>query len=152
MSIRFEPLIGNFDNVDSTLVTQVYGLVFNDENKLLIVHNSKNRLWQLPGGKPEAGESYYETLCRELIEEANIILDNDSIVDGFYQNVYKNEELSCVQLRCCARPKIISVFVSDPDESITEIKWINIEEIDSYLPWGKALDCIFVLAKKYCNK
>ncbi len=149
MAVRFEPLIGSFENIDSRLVTQVYGLVFNEKNQILIVHNCKNKLWQLPGGKPEKGENYYQTLCRELVEEANIILDKSSIIDGFYQNVYKNDELSCIQLRCCARPKVINKFISDPDESITEIKWIDIVEIDSYLPWGKALDCIFVMWSKY---
>ncbi|MGL4759342.1 MAG: NUDIX hydrolase, partial [Patescibacteria group bacterium] len=140
---------GSFDKLDSKLVTQVYGLVFNKKSQMLIVLNGKNKLWQLPGGKPEAGETYYQTLCRELIEEANIILDEESIKDGFYQNVYKDNQLSCIQLRCCARPKKIKKFISDPDESIVEIKWINLDELDTYLPWGQALDCILIVWAKY---
>lgn len=152
MSVRFDPVIGSFKNINPKLVTQVYGLIFNKKNQMLIVFNGKNNLWQLPGGKPEGVETYYQTLKRELIEEANIILDDTTIEDGYYQNVFKNDELTNIQLRCCARPKIIKKFVSDPDESIIEIRWIELEELDHYLPWGKALDCIIIVWQRWKKK
>ena len=59
---------------DNLKVTQVYGIVFDKNNNVLLrVENDK---YKLTGGHPENDESYEETLKREYIEELNVELEN----------------------------------------------------------------------------
>lgn len=54
----------------------VYGVV-ERENQLLIVHKARGpykELFDLPGGRPEHGESVKQTLKREICEETGLII------------------------------------------------------------------------------
>lgn len=53
-------------------ITQVYGICFNENGEILIFRAVVGSKWQLPGGKPEVGETIEETLSRELLEEVDI--------------------------------------------------------------------------------
>lgn len=54
----------------------VVGILFNRDQQVLIAlrqaHQSKGGFWEFPGGKVEAGESAYQSLCREFQEEIGI--------------------------------------------------------------------------------
>lgn len=47
----------------------------NDVGEVLTVRKRGASLFQLPGGKPEAGESMLETVVRETAEEVGVELD-----------------------------------------------------------------------------
>jgi 8-oxo-dGTP diphosphatase len=49
----------------------VKGLAQNDEGKILVIRDSKNR-WELPGGGLEHGEDILECLKRECVEELGV--------------------------------------------------------------------------------
>lgn len=53
-------------------ITQVYGIVFNNKGEILICRETPDDKWQIPGGKPEEGESIEEALNRELEEEVGV--------------------------------------------------------------------------------
>jgi len=60
----------------------IYGIVFNNtKDKILLVKKTRGPytgLYDLPGGTPEANESYDETLEREFIEEVGAQIDRES--------------------------------------------------------------------------
>ncbi len=118
-------------------VSQVYGLITNQDNKILIVLHKRGD-WILPGGKIEKGETFIECLKRECIEEANITLVEDSIKEAFYQEYWANGIMESIHIRYAAKLDKDMGFVVDPDESIIENKWISIDDIGNYLKWGEA--------------
>jgi 8-oxo-dGTP pyrophosphatase MutT (NUDIX family) len=56
----------------------VKGVVFVDR-RVLLLRNERDE-WELPGGRPEAGETWPEALARELLEEANIGVDVGALI------------------------------------------------------------------------
>lgn len=56
-----------------------YALCIIRDNRLLVLEESDNELYLMPGGRPEAGESGEQTLRRELKEELGIDLDTGSL-------------------------------------------------------------------------
>jgi 8-oxo-dGTP pyrophosphatase MutT (NUDIX family) len=71
-SVRFQWVE---DQVPSgSVVTQVYGFCFAEGNRILVLRDGE--CFNLPGGKPEPGETYAQTLQREAEEEASAMLGN----------------------------------------------------------------------------
>lgn len=68
-------------------VTQVYGLVFTKDGRLLLrVEKKEDRIkYSLAGGKPELDEGREETLKREFLEEVNTTLQDGAFVVGYQQ-------------------------------------------------------------------
>jgi 8-oxo-dGTP pyrophosphatase MutT (NUDIX family) len=47
--------------------------------KVLIVRDPEDSDWQLPGGRTEEGENFYQTIARELVEELRLKLSQFKI-------------------------------------------------------------------------
>ncbi len=56
-----------------------YALCIIRDNKLLVLEESDQELYLMPGGTPEAQESMEQTLSRELKEELDVELDIKSL-------------------------------------------------------------------------
>lgn len=58
------------------MIDVVVGLVFNEQNQVLVArrqkHQSSAGKLEFPGGKVDQGEPYYDALCREFDEEVAI--------------------------------------------------------------------------------
>lgn len=62
-------VIGN----DLLLLAGTSVLLFNNENKLLLVHRADTNDWGVPGGYIEIGETFEEAAKREVAEETGLI-------------------------------------------------------------------------------
>ncbi len=141
-----------FENVDFSNIgniKQAYGILFNREGKLLIINTVGN--WQLPGGKPENGETWEETAIRESIEEADVEIE-DVIPLGFQKvsEIKDNKELPFFhQIRFVANIKKLNRSSVDPATGkVPKRKFIRPEEFLNYCPWGKVGQHIVDLAKE----
>ena len=125
----------SFYHLDYALCRQVYGICFCDE-KMVIGYGGQKHDWGLIGGTIEKGETFEQTLKREIQEESNMEVLK-SLPIG-YQKVTDTRDGSFVyQLRyvCTARP--FGPFVSDPAGGVTEIKLIEPKNYKKYFDWGK---------------
>ena len=49
-----------------------WAIIRDEAGKILMIRNTKDGLWRVPGGHLEEGESYYDAAARELLEETGI--------------------------------------------------------------------------------
>jgi 8-oxo-dGTP pyrophosphatase MutT (NUDIX family) len=62
--------VKSFDNLPYKKCSQIYGVCFY-KNKIVIGRGKNKNLWNLIGGTIEAGETFEESLKREVQEESN---------------------------------------------------------------------------------
>ena len=111
-------------------VSQVSGYVFNDKGELLIV---KSKNWTIPGGHPEVGETYIETLKREIMEEAMLDIDNIKYLGNVRVTDLETNEVKH-QLRFTASVASIYDFIKEFETS--ERIFIEPLKLASYIPWA----------------
>jgi 8-oxo-dGTP pyrophosphatase MutT (NUDIX family) len=117
-------------------ITQCYGFCYNDEGKLLVIETSIPGRWQVPGGTVEKGETFEETLRREIIEEANTTIKNIHYLGAQSVENDKNDEI-IYQLRFAAMIDELREREPDPDKGIIlERKFINPLTYNKLADWG----------------
>ena len=141
----------SFGDLEYFKCRQVYSVCLCG-GKMVIGYGGQKMNWGLIGGTIENGETFEQTLKREIREESN--MEVLKFLPIGYQKVTDTRDGSFIyQLRyvCSARP--YGPFVSDPAGSITEIKLIDPKEYKQYFDWGKIGDRIINrairLRKKY---
>ncbi|MEK7148659.1 MAG: NUDIX hydrolase [Patescibacteria group bacterium] len=130
----------SFDNLDFNKCTQVYGVCFYGD-KIVIGYGGAKKSWGLIGGTIEKGETFEQTLVREIQEESNMKVL--SFLPIGYQKVIDTRDNSFYyQLRYVCLVQPYGPFVSDPALSVTEIKLIDPKEYKQYFDWGSIGDRI----------
>lgn len=130
----------SFDGIDKAKCTQTYAVCFCD-GKIVIGYSGGRKEWGLIGGTIELGESFEETLKREVKEESNMeVLDFMPV--GYQRVVDTRDQTFIYQLRyvCTVRP--YGPFVVDPAGGIDEIKLVDSKEYKEYFDWGAIGDRI----------
>ncbi len=107
----------------------VAGIIFDSENRILITRRAKGQsrelLWEFPGGKVEEGESDEEALKREIREELCLEID----VLSFFTQVnhsYPDLNIELVAYLCKLKGGNICLTVHQ------EYKWIEPKDVLSY--------------------
>jgi 8-oxo-dGTP pyrophosphatase MutT (NUDIX family) len=131
---------------------QVYGVVFNNEGKMLI-QRRENCAWCLAGGTVELNETAEDTLRRELIEEADVTIKNPRLLGGqrvqFPCGHNPNPGKRAIgddfyQLRYYSEVDELLPQTPDPDYgTINDRIFVLPSEINNYLNWGVTGQAIF---------
>jgi len=135
----------SFEHLPYESVKQAYGICFY-ENKLVIGFGGLKKGWGLIGGSVEKGESFEETLRREIKEESNMNIV--SFLPVGYQKVTDTQNKKVFyQLRYVCKVVPYGEFLIDggdgfSDKAITEIKLINPKDYKKYFDWGEIGDRI----------
>ena len=142
------------DNIEKfSPVTQIYAIVFNDKGEILVARESSDGKWQIPGGKPEKGETMEETVRRELLEEVDVkagaIYPLGAQKTEMPGNPNKDEGDLFYQLRCVVELGELLPQTPDPDRgNVWERKFVASDEITEYIKWGAVGDAMFADAIK----
>lgn len=120
-------------------VTQVLGVVLNDENEILMV-SEDGKSWSLPGGTIEEGETYVQTLKREVYEESAVEIDENILVPFFYLEAFRvrdgAQEFETSQIRYVSKVKKVDKFEKDPGGNHQYREFFKIDDIEKYLHWA----------------
>ena len=68
----------------------VFGIIFNEQNQVLLCHRQDYDLWNLPGGGMEINESPVECLKREFKEELGVEIRTSKLM-GVYTKPEQTE-------------------------------------------------------------
>ncbi len=126
--------VETFDSIPRDLCTQIYGFCFCDE-ELLLVFEGDRQAWGPVGGTPEPGETFEETLKREILEESNMEVLKWLPIG--YQRVTEPTGQVIYQLRAVCQVRPFGPFVKDPAGDVEAIKLINPADYKQYFDWGE---------------
>ena len=87
---RFEPQIRRvfhlYWRLARGMTLGVRGVVLDADNRVFLVKHSYVHGWYLPGGGVEVGETFLDSLKRELVEEGRIELTGEPVLHGVFLN------------------------------------------------------------------
>ena len=105
------------------------GPVIIEDNKLLVVKDSKDPFYKLPGGTVKEGESLEDGCTRRASEEINakIKIVKPLMPHILYENPRTKEKMTIVLINYLS--KLQNKKEIKPIPPTQDIKWIDIEEI-----------------------
>jgi 8-oxo-dGTP pyrophosphatase MutT (NUDIX family) len=116
-------------------IRQVYGFVFSSDGRILLLEDEG--MFNLPGGRPENGETMGETLLREVLEEVQVTISSSEYLG--YQLVTTNEEFA--QARLVALADQIQPAASDLSTGRKYPRlWVPPTHSNDLLKWGESGD------------
>lgn len=121
-------------------VTQVYGLVFTKDGRMLLkVEKVGDKImYSLAGGKPELDEDREGTLKREFLEEVNTSLQDGAFVVGYQQVDEEDGSPPYAQMRMSAIIDSIGIRQPDPDTGKTYNRLLTTpKRAIELLNWGE---------------
>jgi ADP-ribose pyrophosphatase len=115
-------------------------IVVNDANELLVQREysypPNEIMWQLPGGKAEAGEDISKAARRETSEESGVAVKECEVIGYFYVNNRRSDQRQYVVVgRGVSQQKL----AHDAEEFI-ESEWIAISEIKRMISDGEIVN------------
>jgi len=118
----------------------VFGIIIDDQNRVLLCHRCDYDLWNLPGGTMEAEEAPWECVIREAKEETGFEVEIIKLA-GIYNKPEKSE--ICFSFVC----KIIGGQLTLNDEA-DKIEYFTVDQI----PKNTSLKQIERIKDYFANK
>jgi len=139
-AIQYEEM-DNFDAIRDLPVGAVGAFCFF-KDKFVLVYAKSRDSWETPGGGCESGETFEESIIREIKEESNMkVLKLVPLGCDTYTNT-KTAEVNYV-LRFAAKVEPYGPFVEDlADGEITEMKLIDPMDYKQYFDWKERGDAM----------
>ncbi|SIO89116.1 NUDIX hydrolase [Nocardiopsis sp. JB363] len=119
-------------------ITQVYGYVFDDLGRVVVLYDEELGAWNLPGGtpEPEIDQDSVATLEREVWEEVQVRFD-DPVYLGYQSVSEAGGPPLRAQLRMAARLVEVGERTPDPDNGRVHIRRrCSLPEAERLLDWG----------------
>lgn len=148
--INYERTWHTAPNTDLPTCRQVYVWMITEDRKVVIV-SKDGKKWQLPGGKPETGESLTQTAVREVKEETGLEISNLSsylVFFGYYivKEIIQQKTTDTysqvryfLQLPEKSPAYILSVHNEDTNQTTQDIirfaKFVTLRELEVEIPW-----------------
>lgn len=101
----------------------VAGIVFDDDDRVLVIRRDDNGHWEAPGGVLELDESFEDGVRREVLEETGLEVSVERLT-----GVYKNLTHGIVALVYRCRPAGGDMH---PTAEAREVRWMTREQVEA---------------------
>jgi 8-oxo-dGTP pyrophosphatase MutT (NUDIX family) len=133
----FQPLKENLFSRPTPLVSGDAAII-DGSGRILLIQRSDNKLWAMPGGFLEVGESPSIGVLREVLEETGIVCKALSLI-GVFDSLYTGSSfpLQLFQLVFLCEP-ITDVDIATPshEQETLDIRWFSEESLPSNIDPG----------------
>ncbi len=124
---------------DDMNITQVSGILINDDKKVLIYEEEEGK-YRIPGGHPMNNEAIEDTLVRECLEEVNTEIKNIMYI-GYQEVIGDGDRETYAQVRMIAKIKKMGKERPDLDNGKTYKRMlVDLKGVNKYLNWGEVGD------------
>lgn len=101
----------------------VHSVIVNSEGRVLqLKHTYGDKVWGLPGGAVEPGETIHEAIKRECLEELGV----EVIIEAFTGLYYHKSLNAQAGIFKCSLPEDYKITLSDEH---SEYKWFDMSEL-----------------------
>ena len=111
-----------------TAKVDIRGLVISDENKILMVKESVDSKWSLPGGWGDIGYSPKETIIKEFKEETGLDIIPEKLLAVFDKKMHAHPPQPFYVYKMVFHCKIISAEVIKGFD-VSDVQYFNIEDL-----------------------
>lgn len=110
------------------IIDKVALIVTNNGSILSTKSKGKNKYY-IPGGKRENEETDVQTLTREIYEELNVVIIENTIkYVGTFSAQADSEKEGVIVTMTCYSAEFTGVY--EPSNEIEEIRWLNYSDIE----------------------
>ena len=138
------------DISDLEFINQCQAIPFVDENNVVLFKHIDG-YYSLPGGTVEEGESFEETLKREVMEESACEILESQLI-GYVKDIELSSGKVKFQLRYWAKVKPLDQPINDPSGKAIGREIVNINEANEKLGWGERGQVLLDLARRKHKK
>ena len=101
----------------------IKGVLIHREQVLLLLNERGE--WDLPGGRPDAGEDHRATLKREIREEAGLEVEVGALLDEHLFEVLPGRFVKIVAYGCL----LVGASAATPSHEHIETRWVSLNEL-----------------------
>lgn len=115
--------------------------IINDEGKILLIRRADNKLWAMPGGGIEVGETAAEGTAREALEEAGVYCEPIALVglhDSRLCGTQSRHHLYQISFLCRPIPGMPVIEQPSHAHEVLEKGWFAEEDLPDDLDPGHA--------------
>jgi 8-oxo-dGTP pyrophosphatase MutT (NUDIX family) len=123
----------------------IKGVLIHDGRVLLLLNERGE--WDLPGGRPDAGEDYRTALSREVLEETGLKVEVGAALGGHLFEVLPGRFVRIVAFAC--RLLAEAEFRLSPEH--LEARWVRVEQLGDGVIDGHRLPQGYLAAVRRCS-
>ena len=116
---------------------QVNAVTYTPDGQI-VISETKKGAFTTPGGKIEWGETRYEGLAREILEETNCKILKARPFG--YEKTFEPDGSTSYNLRCVALVEVLEGPVDDPAGTMIARKIVAPEEVSRYITRGEKIE------------
>lgn len=136
---RIRKLVGN-----DPIIFNSSGLILrNNSGHVLLQYRIDTKNWGLPGGYMELGETFKETLIRELKEEMSLSVKELTLYDVFSGADFYHEYPNGDKVY-----SVIAIYLAEKDIERIKVDYVEISEV-KFFPVNKLPEKLTKQPKKY---
>lgn len=129
------------------------GIIFNDQQQVIICRPTNHQFWLFPKGEVSSGEDLIQAALREVKEEAGVVAEIIDLANSFsFEWTHPRTgkpEFKTVTYFCM---KYLSGDISVHDWEMEEVIWLDLDQAQQQLSFNKDKESLQIATSVFFSK